>query len=392
MGGLGGRSVAGQPRRTRREFLKHAAYASAGITTAVALASLRSPFVAESLGPRRIFDVTAAPFRARGDGIHDDRAAIQAAIEAAHDAGGGTVWLPAGSYFLASVQEEPGFRFYLLDMHSSVTVRGAGAGQTVLRAGPGMPDQTRIISTDARLHVANIGFAGFSLDGNADNQPDAASMVGISCDGTSGAVHEGVLVHDVKGTGNGEGTCFDSYGASGSRYVQCEAARNGTGTTGSGFSATQASDIAYADCRASGSTHWQGFTTYLSRDIRYLRCFGFRNLQRGLNCEQSTNVLYVDCLAGGAGYGNHGDGFCLFRSSGVTVDRCRSLANLNGLNNNGSANVRVAGGQFSQNHVAGLAFATREDFAGSEITDGPDLLANQLGAFVVAGNFYDKLS
>ena len=34
------------------------------------------------------------------DGVTDDTAAIQAAINAAHDAGGGTVWLPGGVYII----------------------------------------------------------------------------------------------------------------------------------------------------------------------------------------------------------------------------------------------------------------------------------------------------
>ena len=46
----------------------------------------------------RVFNVNSAPFLARGDGLSDDREAIQKAIDAARDAGGGDVVLPAGTY------------------------------------------------------------------------------------------------------------------------------------------------------------------------------------------------------------------------------------------------------------------------------------------------------
>ena len=48
-----------------------------------------------------IFNVTEAPFLAAGDGVADDRAAIQRAIDEACRQGGGTVLLPAGRTFLS---------------------------------------------------------------------------------------------------------------------------------------------------------------------------------------------------------------------------------------------------------------------------------------------------
>src|SRR6478609_8917090 len=54
-----------------------------------------------ALATARTYDVTAAPYSARGDGVTNDRLAIQQAIEDASAAGGGTVLVPAGRTFLS---------------------------------------------------------------------------------------------------------------------------------------------------------------------------------------------------------------------------------------------------------------------------------------------------
>ena len=337
---------------SRRDFLEALFVSSAGLASASVVASAFEMQSGARVSPsprRAIFRVTDPQFGARGDGIADDAPAIQAAIDAASASGGGAVVLSAGTYLLRSVREQPGVRYFLLDVPSHVTIAGAGIDRSLLLAAPGLPDQTRIISTrstDGASLVLNPTFIDFTLDGNASLQPDARSCVGISCIHTEGARHLRVSVRNVKGTADSEGTGFDSYFASKSTYDGCQALRTGGGPTGSGFSATNSRAISYQDCRAGGSTQWQGFTTYHSDAIEYLRCHGFQNAQRGLNCEQSQSVTYRSCRAGGPGVGNSGDGFYLFRSSGITLSDCRSSENRNGLMNSGSTAIQVVGGAF----------------------------------------------
>lgn len=64
--------------------------------------------------------VDVRDYGAKGDGITDDAAAIQAAIEAASAAGGGTVTFPAGTFLLGSS----------LVLRRAVSIRGAGSGVT----------------------------------------------------------------------------------------------------------------------------------------------------------------------------------------------------------------------------------------------------------------------
>ncbi|MCM2273242.1 MAG: glycoside hydrolase family 55 protein, partial [Candidatus Didemnitutus sp.] len=76
-----------------------------------------------------VFDVTAAPYQADPTGVTDATAAIQSAINAAESAGGGVVYLPAGTYRLSVPAAQT--QALLIDA-GNVVLRGAGAGQTFL--------------------------------------------------------------------------------------------------------------------------------------------------------------------------------------------------------------------------------------------------------------------
>ncbi|MDQ6885538.1 MAG: glycoside hydrolase family 55 protein, partial [Candidatus Dormibacteraeota bacterium] len=182
MGDPGG--ISGPNRPPRRAFLGRAVLLSVGIAAPGLASLLMNPQVAARaddavntiLNRRRpIFNVRDAAFGARGDGVADDRPAIQAAIDAAALAGGGLVYLPAGVYWLRSVRVQAGVRFYLLNYYSGVVLAGAGIDRTILRAAAGLPDQTRIISSnssDGLSLVRNATFRDFTIDGVAAQQPN----------------------------------------------------------------------------------------------------------------------------------------------------------------------------------------------------------------------------
>ncbi|GAT32869.1 pectate lyase superfamily protein [Terrimicrobium sacchariphilum] len=76
-----------------------------------------------------VIDVTSAPYLADKTGQTDATAAIQAAIDAAGDAGGGVVFLPAGTYKVAPSAEG---KNALLISGDSVVLRGEGKDKTFL--------------------------------------------------------------------------------------------------------------------------------------------------------------------------------------------------------------------------------------------------------------------
>ncbi len=79
--------------------------------------------------PGSTYDVTKSPYLADNTGTADATAAIQAAINDAGNAGGGIVYLPAGTY---KVKPASGSSFALRMDKSKVVLRGAGASSTFL--------------------------------------------------------------------------------------------------------------------------------------------------------------------------------------------------------------------------------------------------------------------
>jgi hypothetical protein len=68
-------------------------------------------------------NVTSPPYNAVGDGIADDTAAIQNAINDVNDVDGGTVWIPEGTYLITAT----------IRHLSNVTVRGCGYNASIIR-------------------------------------------------------------------------------------------------------------------------------------------------------------------------------------------------------------------------------------------------------------------
>ncbi|TMV47325.1 hypothetical protein FE783_22235 [Paenibacillus mesophilus] len=124
--------------------------------------------------PMRIYSVK--DYGAAGDGVTDDTAAIQAAIDAAGLAGGGVVFLPPGTYSVKRSSPARSYNYSLLIKESNVTIEGSGMGASVLKMADG--ENGTVLRTvinnqgiDGPLAKAlsHIRIANLTIDGNWNN-------------------------------------------------------------------------------------------------------------------------------------------------------------------------------------------------------------------------------
>jgi len=111
-------------------------------------------------------NVKASPFHATGNGEQDDRPAIQSAMDACFENGGGYVFLPAGNYLLASGG---------LLLRDHVNLIGAGTYNTTLRLGDGVNQavlRDEVAGREGGYAFGQIHLSRFGIDGNRENNPD----------------------------------------------------------------------------------------------------------------------------------------------------------------------------------------------------------------------------
>ncbi|HEX2558583.1 glycosyl hydrolase family 28-related protein, partial [Phenylobacterium sp.] len=106
-------------------------------------------------------------YGAVGNGVANDRAAIQAAVDAAHAAGGGVVYLPPGVYGIANGglnKTNAG-----IQLKDGVTLQGDGPGvSTIMVLGGNNKDLTGVVRTPFDQPTHNVAVRDLTIDGNRD--------------------------------------------------------------------------------------------------------------------------------------------------------------------------------------------------------------------------------
>jgi hypothetical protein len=102
---------------------------------------------------QQVFNVKA--YGAIGDGVTDDRADIQSALDAAAAAGGGVVFLPAGTYLIKRS----------LFLASKVTLCGAGIGVTTITKPASVKSLVTVNASAGATSVTVASSTGFEVGG-----------------------------------------------------------------------------------------------------------------------------------------------------------------------------------------------------------------------------------
>lgn len=376
-----------QPNRssTRARFLTTLGIGAAGLAAAEAVALIRpgaSPTDQTGMSGLPVYNVRT--YGATGTGATDDTEAINAAIAAAARAGGGVVYVPAGTYRVTPRPHPLDAEYAVcVLMRRGVLLRGAGAGAATIRLASNAslpPGGARVYlllnaginpgaaasTPDEHMTVEDIAF-----DGNARDQTALThGVVWIRCRDVHHTRVRVANVHGAAASGPAETFCFEFQLGAEAFYTGCEAVATDGGHSATGFSADGATGLTYVACVGSGMAIGQGFTHYGCALVRYVNCHTYGNGGYGFNSELSEDVRYANCVAGGradgvgAGpfaphqsLGNAGPGFFVRGSRVVDLLGCSSRANgSDGLwIAHHADSVRVSGGEYSANAGWGIA-------------------------------------
>jgi hypothetical protein len=231
------------------------------VTTAIAALSLGTAFVVSAAavpragsGPGGCFDPVA--FGAVPDDGVDDRAPVQAAIDAASAAGGGTVCLGSGRWRVSRAPVGSYDRFAALATHGAhVTISGSGPGSVLELAGDQQAASVAVLSLDPGASDVTVQrlMIDTSAATNTDEQTHAIAIgsgVCTTANGTCSMPVTDVTVRDVvfahpatpgarKGDcirvlGNTPATAVKRVTIAGGSFVSC--ARSGIGVQRNVFS------------------------------------------------------------------------------------------------------------------------------------------------------------
>lgn len=125
------------------------------------------------LGPQRLtvgpiwFNVKSDQYGAVGDGVTDDSAAIQAAINACNAAGGGTVYWPPGTYVFSNVTFYRKIRYLGSGIENTILQlrTGSGTGVSLFQSN----NFASLTGSNGTGGEFNFSFEQMTLDGNKAN-------------------------------------------------------------------------------------------------------------------------------------------------------------------------------------------------------------------------------
>ena len=150
------------------------------------------PWGADFAFAKQLWNVRTDPrltTHAKGDGINNDRQAIQEAIDKAAAAGGGLVYLPSGSY---KIVYETGSG---ITMRSRVVLKGDGKDKTIITYGYGNPFSTERVKAS---YGWTLGWPDSRTEGMALVWPGGVTTSGLLNLSLQNKNESGRFVHTIK--------------------------------------------------------------------------------------------------------------------------------------------------------------------------------------------------
>jgi hypothetical protein len=270
--------------------------------------------------------MSAATFGAKGDGVTDDRIAIQAAIDAAVALGGCTIYFPPGTYMVSRA----GAHFYCLNISgNNVRFQGAYRGGSVIQQVAGLPavsvscvfgDSITNFHAEMMEFNGNWGNALTTVASTSNNQllpgsggPATINVLdttGFPASGTFTAVlpdrfgqvvtYTGKTATSFTGCTGGTGTLLTGQNVG---YVDGQAGINQGDQTGDpqnhGCMMRGCNNLLFRDCRFVqnyGDGIWIGesaTTPSIGQETRVLDCDFFMVARNGISIGNSTNDVLV---------------------------------------------------------------------------------------------------
>src|SRR3990167_8019791 len=272
-------------------------------------------------------------FGARGDGISDDTAAIQSAIDAAAAAGGGQVYMPTVIY-IVSAGAEPSDGCLVLK--SNVYLYGDGMGETTVKVADGSDTKiTGIIRSAYGEETHDFGVSHLTIDGNRDATTGKIDgwfngFIPGQEAYDSNVTLDSVEIKDCSGYG------FDPHEQTVNMVIKNSVA-HGNGLDGfvADFlsNSTFENNIAYNNDR-------HGFNVVTStHDFTMTNNLAYDNGANGIVVQRGSEDIPSPSnitITGGEVYGNGGEGILIKLSSYVTVSGVD-------IHDNGSAGIRIYG-------------------------------------------------
>lgn len=246
----------------------------------------------------------AKTFGATGNGTTDDTAALQATIDAAQAAGGGVVFIPAGTYKITVPLQLYSGTHPTITAYTNITIQGSGAsptsGTAIVQHTTGADCIKAINDTSNSAQSQNLTFIGFSV------------------------AFTGTL------TNSGNGIYLSQFAAGGPPYQQCNFQNvnavnlQGTGKYGFNFESiiTSTIDTCTANSCANGfylNGGANGDNNSVNTSVSFINCYANMsdNGVNGYNCLDNTYISFVSCACD---YGVNSTG------TAYTINGCNAIS------------------------------------------------------------------